>query len=95
MRIPGDIQKATNLDMDYERLGLQIKRFEPLKNLSESSLFKNFLPALHHASQLPFPPTFTLAHRDLFYRLKFRALSPPAVSSLVLNKYEEDKRDDP
>lgn len=79
--------------MNYDRLGLQIKRFEPLKDISESSLFRNFLPALHQASQLPFPPTFTLAHRDLFYRLKFRALSPPAASSL--NKYEEDKRDDP
>ena len=82
--------------MNYQRLCFQIERFDLLKNLSESDLYDRFLPALRQATYHKFPPTFTLAHRDLWWTLKLNAVTvPAAASSLILSKSEEEKKDYP
>jgi hypothetical protein len=68
-------EKLKNFDKSYAALKDVIPRFDYLKTLSELDVFKAYKAAIQHDSEKPFPATLNHENREMYYRLKFRALN--------------------
>jgi len=68
-------EKLKNFDKSYAALKDVIPRFDYLKTLSELDVFKAYKAAIQHDTEKPFPATLNHENREMYYRLKFRALN--------------------
>ena len=60
---------------DYEKHKENYNIISYLEELSESYIFKTYKEALLSDDESPFPDDISQENRDMFYRLKFRALN--------------------
>ncbi len=70
-----NLEKLKDFDKSYASLKDAIPRFGYLKTLSELDLFKAYKAAIQHDTEKPFPATLNHENREMYYRLKFRALN--------------------
>lgn len=68
-------EKLKNFDKSYAALKDAVQKFDYLKTLSELEVFKAYKAAIQHDSEKPFPATMSHENREMYYRLKFRALN--------------------
>jgi len=52
-----------------------VEQIKYLENMSETFIFETYKKILKNDSEEPFPEDISLENRDMFYRLKFRALN--------------------
>ena len=62
-------------DQDYIKYNEILKSIEYFDSFSETFLFETYRETLIIDNELPFPEGFSIQDKDLFYRLKFRALN--------------------
>jgi len=68
-------EKLKNFDKSYAALKDVIPSFDYLKTLSELDVYKAYKAAIQHDTEKPFPATLSHENREMYYRLKFRALN--------------------
>jgi hypothetical protein len=71
--VEGDVLKLIDMDSEFGTLKYSLSPFEYMLSLSEDSLFEKYLPVLKLPQKGTFP-SLSEPLKDMFYRLKFRAL---------------------
>jgi hypothetical protein len=64
-----------NYNEDYLKFDEVFKTIKYLESLSETFIFNTYKEALLIDTEIPFPEDISQENRDMFYRLKFRALN--------------------
>ena len=80
----GDVQKILDMDPTYEELNQMINDCRYLENLSFDVLCKQYQTALLRDNERPLT-NFNQYHRDLYMKLKFKAIR---FSDIIINPQE-------
>ena len=69
------IDDLKKLDSTYDSYNQALGKFDYLQSVSESSIFTAYHQALLHDNELWFHKEMTHENKEMFYRLKFRAMN--------------------
>jgi hypothetical protein len=72
-------EEMTKFDTEYSNLLEKFKSIKYLDCLSETFIFETYKETLLIDNEISFPEDVSQVNRDMFYRLKFRALNNSRV----------------
>ena len=84
LSVERNLAEMKKLDGSYDNYHALLPTFDYLKSLTENDIFKMYQSALLHDTQKYFPLDMTSENKELYYRLKFKALN----QSMKENKNE-------
>jgi len=70
-----NFEELSKFDQDYNKNNEAFHTISYLESLSETFIFKTFRDILLVDSEMPLPDGLAEENKDLFYRLKFRAIN--------------------
>jgi hypothetical protein len=78
-----NFEELSKFDKDYNKYNEAFQTISYLESLSESFIFKTYRDILLVDSEMPLPNGLAEENKDLYYRLKFRAINS---TRLEINK---------